>query len=161
MNFTTNDENKKDTGPEEFYSKNIFGETVNFRSSRNNDTETTLDSTTLEDFNLFALTDAIGNRKKRDAWVLYRKAIASGVTPDDIFWKLAWQIKTMHLALKTKTPDEAMMKAFPYNKAKSFLKNFTPKELSSLYKKLVVGHEQSRRGVVEMETFIEKILLSL
>jgi len=79
MNFPTNDENKKDTGPEEFYSKNIFGETVNFRSSSNNDTETTLDSTTLEDFTLFALTDAIGNRKKETHGSCIERRLQAGL----------------------------------------------------------------------------------
>lgn len=112
-------------------------------------------------FNVFALTDAIGARKKRDAWVLYHKALASGMVPEEVFFKLVWQVKTMLLAQKTKTAEEAEMKSFPYSKAKGFLRNFKPGELEKLSQDLVRGYHEIRRGNGEAETLVEKTLLSL
>jgi DNA polymerase III delta subunit len=112
-------------------------------------------------FNIFALTDAIGARKKRDAWVLYMKALAAGTAPDEIFYKLFWQFKTMMLASKTKTAEEADMKSFPYNKAKGFLKNFSTSELQNLSTDLILGYHRARRGEGEIETLVEKTLLKL
>jgi len=67
----------------------------------------------------------------------------------------------MLLAGCTKSAEEADMKPFPYSKAKSFLKNFKPNELEKLSEALVVGYHQARRGEEEIETFIEKTILSL
>lgn len=113
------------------------------------------------DFNIFALTDAIGARRKRDAWVLYQKALASGMVPEEVFYKLVWQVKTMLIASRTKTAEEADMKSFPYSKAKGFLKNFETSELVNLSESLVLGYHKARRGEGEIETLVEKTLLSL
>src|SRR3989338_6056678 len=137
--------------------KNLFGEQVA--------EEEILEEKPLEKssstFNIFALTDAIGGRNKREAWMLYRKALASGQVPEEIFYRIFWQVKTMLLACCTKSAEEADMKPFPYSKAKSFLKNFKPNELEKLSEALVVGYHQARRGEEEIETFIEKTILSL
>ncbi len=113
------------------------------------------------DFNIFSLTDAIGSRNKKDAWVLYQKALASGMVAEEIFWKVMWAIKTMLLAKRTKTAEEAEMKTFPYNKAKSNLKNFKEGELEKISENLVIGYHNARRGKGEIEGLIEKVLLSL
>jgi len=146
---------------EEFYAKNLFGETVNLDMSKKDEKEDLIGPKARENFNIFALTDAIGARKKRDAWVLYRKALASGMSPEEVFWKLFWQVKTMLLAQKTRTPAEADMKPFPYNKAKGFLRNFKSGELEKLSEEIVLGYHQVRRGKGEMETFVERMLLKL
>lgn len=112
-------------------------------------------------FNIFSLTDAIGARKKREAWMFYQKALASGMSAEEIFYKIFWQVKTMLLASRTKNAGEADMKDFPYNKAKSFLKNFSTHELQGLSANLVIGYHEIRRGKEEMETFIEKFVLGL
>lgn len=113
------------------------------------------------DFNIFSLTDAIGSRNKKEAWVLYQKALASGMVAEEIFWKVMWTIKTMLLAKRTKTAEEAEMKTFPYNKAKSNLKNFKEGELEKISENLVIGYHNARRGIGEIDTLIEKILLGL
>lgn len=112
-------------------------------------------------FNIFSLTDAIGARQKRDAWVLYHKALASGMVPEEVFYKLVWQVKTLLTAQKTKNVAETEMKPFPYNKAKGYLKNFKPGELEKLSAELVGGYHRVRRGEGEMETLVERFLLKL
>ncbi len=139
--------------------KNLFGELVDTNLIGEEDL---IGPKAKVDFNIFAFTDAIGARKKRDAWVLYQKAIAAGMDPEkEIFWRLVWQIKTMLLASKTKSASEADMKPFPYNKAKGFLKNFSTSELANLSESLVLGYHAARRGEGEIETLVEKTLLKL
>lgn len=146
---------------EEFYEKNLFGETVNIVLNKKDENEDLIGPKARGEFNIFSLTDAIGARKKRDAWVLFQKALASGMVAEEVFYKLAWQVKTMLIASRTESALEADMKTFPYNKAKSFLRNFKDGELNRLSQTLVKGYHQVRRGQGEMETFIEKFLLGL
>jgi DNA polymerase III delta subunit len=145
---------------EETYHKNIFGEVVDFTVKEEEEEKLPLDKKGNE-FNIFSLTDAIASRNKKDAWILYHKALSAGVVAEEIFWKVVWQMKTLLLALRTNSADEAGMKPYPYTKAKSALKNFKPNELETISTNLVKGYHEIRRGKGEMETFIEKLLLKL
>ena len=150
----------------EAYATNLFGEKMGAIGEERSDLKDDLQGLTLGirargSFNIFALTDAIGARKKRDAWVLYRKALAAGLSPEEVFYKLFWQMKTMLVALKTKSVAETDMKPFPYNKAKGFLKNFKPGELEKFSEDLVLGYHRARMGEGEIETLVEKTLLKL
>lgn len=112
-------------------------------------------------FNIFSLTDAIGTRDKKAAWTLYQKALFAGLVAEEIFWKVTWIVKSMLLASRTKDYTETDMKEFPYKKAKGFAKNFEDGELEQLSEDLVVGYHNARRGVGEIETLLEKIILNL
>ena len=151
---------------DEFYHKNIFGNVVDLNLIGEERSDLNTDSKGLAlgsrpEFNIFTFTDAVGSRQKKQAWILYRKALSVGISAEEIFYKLVWQIKSMLIVSKTKNVGETDMKTFPYNKAKSFLKNFKPDELEALSEGLVVGYSLIRRGEGEMEMFVEKILLSL
>lgn len=112
-------------------------------------------------FNIFSLTDAIGARDRRQAWVLYQKALISGMAAEEIFWKVVWIAKAMLLASQTNDYKETEMKEFPYKKAKGYAKNFKLGELENLSEQLVLGYHKARRGEVEVETLLEKLVLSL
>ena len=151
---------------DEFYHKDIFGTVVDVSLSDAEGLDINADSQdpalrSRSEFNIFALTDALGARKKKEAWILYQKALAAGMSAEEVFFKLFWQVKSMLIALKTRSVEETDMKAFPYAKAKGFLKNFKPGELENLSEGLVLGYYQARRGKGEIETLVEKILLSL
>jgi len=141
----------------ENYATNLFGEVVVVENME----EELIGPKARAEFNIFALTDAIGERKKRDAWVLYQKALASGMSAEEVFYKLFWQVKTMMVASKTKNAEEADMKSFPYSKAKSFLRNFKSGELEKMSHDLVSGYHSARRGIGEVETLVDKTLLRL
>lgn len=151
----------------EMYSTNLFGEAPAkeivspFAPSSGAPTVSESLSPYSSTFNIFALTDAIGARNKRDAWVLYHKALAAGVAPEEVFYKLVWQMKTMLIAKNTNSVGETDMKSFPYNKAKGFLKNFKPGEIEKMSENLVIGYHAARRGKGEIETLVEKTLLRL
>src|SRR3990167_5257880 len=110
---------------DEFYHKNIFGNVVDLnligeeRSDLNTDSKD-LALRSRPEFNIFTFTDAVGSRQKKQAWILYRKALSVGISAEEIFYKLVWQIKSMLIVSKTKNVGETDMKTFPYNKAKSF-----------------------------------------
>ncbi|MEK7461616.1 MAG: hypothetical protein AAB586_00900 [Patescibacteria group bacterium] len=147
---------------EEFYHKNIFGNIVDVDLNLVEDEERLVSFDKKDrEFNIFTFTDAVGSRQKKQSWVLYRKALSTGISAEEIFYKLVWQIKSLLIASKTKNAGEADMKTFPYNRARSFLKNFKINELEALSESLVVGYNSVRRGKEEMETFVEKILLNL
>lgn len=144
---------------EEFFQHDIFGNLI--KVVVEDDEVDGISPQARSDFNIFALTDAIGARKKRDAWVLYQKALAAGMVPEEVFYKLVWQVKTMLVAKRTKSAEEADMKAFPYNKARGFLRNFKEGELEKFSEDLVLGYHDARKGVGEIETLVEKMLLRL
>ena len=145
---------------EEFYHKDIFGNVVDIDFSVEEEEIEEIKSKH-SDFNIFSLTDAVGARNKKEAWVLYQKALTSGLVADEIFWKIVWIVKSMLIALRTKDYSETEMKEFPYKKAKGYAKNFSKEELENLSESLVVGYHNARRGIGEMETLVEKILLGL
>ncbi len=144
---------------EEFYGLNLFGERVEIDLAKE---EVYTEVVSREnDFNVFALTDAIGARDKRSAWTIYEKALASGLTADEIFWRVMWGVKTLLLSAKTSSAEEAGLNPFVYKKSKSFLKNWKVEELEKLSFSLVTGYHDARRGIGEMETMIEKTILKL
>lgn len=147
---------------DEFYHKDIFGTVVdvNLGQIEDEDEKPLVDKKGRE-FNVFALTDALGARDKKRAWILYQKALTVGLSAEEVFFKIVWQVKAMLIAAKTKNVAETDMKVFPYSKAKSYLKNFKPGELEKLSENLVIGYHQARRGEGEVETLVEKILLAL
>lgn len=148
---------------EEFYSKNLFGEEVNVGLLNETEEEParTAEGFQSGGFNIFPLTDAIGERDKRKAWVVYEQALNSGMVADEIFWRVMWGVKALLLTYKTSSAEESGLNPFVYKKSKSFLKNWKLEELENLSESLVVGYHNARRGVGEMETMIEKIILSL
>ena len=144
----------------EFYHKDIFGEVIDL-DLLEEEAESDMGKKAGPNFNIFTLTEALATRDKKNAWILYRKALASGMVPEEIFWKLVWQAKSLLLAKSTKTAEDAGMKPYPYSKAKSALRNWQDGELEDLSRKLVVGYHACRLGEEEMETFVEKVLLGL
>lgn len=146
---------------EEFYHKDIFGKVVDVSLGAAEEDERPLLDKKGREFNIFALTDALGARQKKEAWILYQKALSAGLSAEEIFFKLVWQVKAMLLSSRTKNVGETDLKPFPYSKAKSFLKNFKSGELEKLSENLVVSYTLARRGEGEVETLVEKILLSL
>jgi DNA polymerase III delta subunit len=114
-----------------------------------------------ENFNVFTFGDAVGERNKRNAWILYQKGIFSGLVPEQLFWIVVSQVRNMLTVTKTKNASETGLHPFVYGKARGFLKNYKEKELIVLSEKLVIGYHLARRGEGEVETLLEKTLLSL
>lgn len=109
--------------------------------------------------NHFALTDAFARKDKKQSWILYRKLIDEKVVPEEIHGLLVWQIKALLLASQCNSAGQAGLNPFVYKKAQSFLSHWSEEELLETYKKFVELYHDSHRGIMEMETAIEKFLL--
>lgn len=141
----------------EEYGNNLFGEEI-LSSSEDLEEKTPLAK---DEFNIFALTDALGERDKRKAWIIYEKALSSGMVADEIFWRVMWGVKALLLSLKCESAEEAGLNPFVYKKNKGFLRHWKAHELEKLSEDLVIGYHEARRGNGEIETMIEKVLLRI
>ena len=112
-----------------------------------------------QSFNTFALTDALGERNKKQLWVLYNQALMSGSVPEELHGILFWQVKSMLLAECSGSAQASGLKPFVFNKAKRFAKNYTLPELQQLSHDLVTLYHDARRGKGEFETKLEVFLL--
>jgi len=98
------------------------------------------------EFDRFALSDALGRRSKKDAWVLFQKSLDAGGVAEEIHGMLFWQVKSMILATSSKTAGEAGLNPFVFRKSLTFAKNFTEEELKDLSSRLVSIYHEARRG---------------
>lgn len=112
-------------------------------------------------FNIFNLTNALGNRDKKKLWTLYREAISNNVLPEEAHSVLLWQLKTMLSVMKSNSPKELELKPFVLANATKFNKNYEEGELATLLSSLIFLYHNARRGVVDFEIELERILLSV
>lgn len=111
-----------------------------------------------EPFNLFLLTEALGEKNKKKLWILFREAVEKGSPIEEIHGLLNWQVKNM-IMVKTEdgNPD---MHPFAYRKTSQFAKNFEMQDLQKLSGDLVrIFHE--RETGIPLEMKIEGFILDL
>lgn len=111
--------------------------------------------------NVFALSDAVGRRDKKQAWLLYRKLIEEGLSPEEIHGTIFWQIKSLAIAEVSNNYNEAKMKPFVFSKAKGFLKKFKEGEIKNWLSKLVLIYHKSHRGEYALENALEIFILGV
>ena len=114
-----------------------------------------------DEFNIFSLADAIGERNSFKAWSIYRQAIDAGLEVESIVGTLFWQVKSMTLASSSKSAGESGLSPFVYSKAKKGSGNYSPEELSSFMNDLISIYHDSHRGLVDGELEIERRMLCL
>src|SRR5690606_30892279 len=81
--------------------------------------ESSSESKTKSDFNIFALADALRVKDSKKLWLLLQEARASGQEAEAIFGTLWWQVKAIVLAGTSASANEAGLKPFVYSRAKS------------------------------------------
>ena len=115
-----------------------------------------------EAFNMFALTDAFGDRNRSLTWALYRKAIEVGADPRELHGKLFWVVKSMLAARTAKSAGESGLNPFVFQKAKASSLRFAEGELERIAVELTtIFHEALVSGIdieTAMESFILKVL---
>ena len=94
-----------------------------------------------EEYSAFALADAFGKRNKKDAWILYRKAIDRGEAAEALHGMLFWKVKTMILSGGSVS--------------------WKKEELYQVLDELVTLYHESRRGNGELETRLEAFLVGM
>ena len=112
-------------------------------------------------FNAFSLAEAVAAKDKRTLWVLLQEARLNGLREEEIIGMLWWQLKALRLASLTKSAAEAGMKEFPYNKAKSALRNFAPGEVEKLSQSLLELYHDAHAGVSDLDMALERWVLKL
>jgi len=114
-----------------------------------------------EKIDFFEFADALGRRDKRGLWVLYQDALAEQVPAEEVHGIFFWQVKSMLLAKKCKTAEEANMKSFPFQKARKYSRNYKAGELEKLSSRLVEMYHEAHRGNIDFFVALEKFILEL
>lgn len=107
-------------------------------------------------FNVFTLTDYVGNRDKKKAWYEYQRALAAGIDPREITGVLFWVFKNMVLVHE----DNSGLSPFVYKKTLSFIKKWKESELTDSLEDLVTLYHQGQYGRGEFPLLIEQFLLT-
>ncbi len=109
-----------------------------------------------ERFKIFDLADALGQRNKKELWVLYQKALKAGLNPEEVAGTLFWQLKAILI-------EEGGGKLNPFvaGKARRYGGNFKKDEVSSFAYSLLTSYHEAHRGGVPLELALEKFILSL
>lgn len=114
-----------------------------------------------KEFNIFALADAIGLKDGFKAWSLYREALENGLELENILGTIFWQLKSMIVASRSKSANEAGLNPFVFSKAKKACVNYKEGELKCLLKNSLELYHDGHRGIVNLELGIEKMLLKI
>jgi DNA polymerase III delta subunit len=113
-----------------------------------------------ERFNPFSMADALAKKDKKTLWLLLVRAREAGLAPEEIIGTLFWQLKSMRLAKLVGSAEDADMKDFPFNKAKSAARNFTAEELAQLSSSLVALYHEGHLGT-DIDLALEKFVLEV
>lgn len=116
---------------------------------------------TIPQFNIFALSDALGKKDKKSLWVLYQKALLLDTPAEEISGTLFWQVKSMLVARESKTALESGLNPFVFQKSKVYEKNYPGDALLQLSEKLVSIYHDAHRGKGDFAVALEKFILSL
>lgn len=112
-------------------------------------------------FEIFAISDALGERDKKKLWTLLVSALAKNSSPEEINGILFWQVKNILLAKHSADAKEAGLSPFVFAKAKKYSKNFSEEEIVGLSNKLVSLFHESHRGTVDFEVGLERFVLEI
>ncbi|MFA5934752.1 MAG: hypothetical protein WC827_02620 [Candidatus Paceibacterota bacterium] len=114
-----------------------------------------------EKIDFFEFSDALGKRDKRELWVLYQDALAEQVPAEEVHGIFFWQVKSMLITKRCKTPEEAGMKPYPFQKAREYSRNYREGELEDISFKLVSMYHEAHRGNTDFHISLESFILSL
>lgn len=113
-----------------------------------------------KDFNIFALTDAIGSRDALKAWSIYRQAVDSGIEAENVAGTLFWQVKSMMLASDAGNAGEAGLNPFVFGKSKRYAANYSREELARLSREIITLYHDGHRGMVDLELAFERLVIN-
>jgi len=117
--------------------------------------------------NIFYITDALSQKNRGQTWLLFQRALMAGLDAEEIFWKIVWQIKNLLIIKKLipapekKIVETTRLHPFVVKKTLSAAKHFTEEELAKYSSELINLYHNSRRGLTDFETGIEKFLIKL
>jgi hypothetical protein len=110
----------------------------------------------------FALADALGERDRRGLWVRYaRLRFLEGRAAEELHGILFWEVRAMLSARESASPAEAGLAPFPFSKAKRYATRYSADELRSLAERLVALYHDARRGIHDLDTALEGLILEV
>ena len=109
---------------------------------------------------VFSLSDALLARDKKQLWIHLVQALRRGSEAEELHGILFWGAKTLALASRAKTPEEAGLHAFVYKKAKGSLSKFTTEEVQKLVGVLTELPHTARRSGIPLEYALEEFVLT-
>ncbi|MBI3634475.1 MAG: hypothetical protein HY228_02545 [Candidatus Yonathbacteria bacterium] len=124
-------------------------------------------------FNIFSLGDALGERNKKELWVLYQRAIGAGFSSEEISGTLFWAIKNIALmkqaksrvSIDTERHDSAEsdcgLNPFVARKTRVFASHYTMEEIVSLSRNIVTLYHEAHRGGEPIDIALERFILSI
>lgn len=113
------------------------------------------------EYNVFTLADALTARDKRGLWAGYRGAIRAGLAPESICGTLHWAVRAMLAASRERTPEEAGLKPYPFEKARRGAARFSRGELYALSRSLISLYHDAHRGHHELDLALERWVIGL
>ncbi|TAL48801.1 hypothetical protein EPN83_03360 [Patescibacteria group bacterium] len=116
---------------------------------------------TVKEFNVFTLTDALGARDRKRLWILFQRGLREGIEPEEMHRLFFWQVKAMIAARGSKGASEAGLNPFVYRKSLGFARNFTKDELNKLSSDLVRLYHDTRRGILDFDIALERFVLGI
>lgn len=116
----------------------------------------------------FGLADLFARKRRREAHIFFHKNLAGGVSAEEMFWKLWWQVKTLLAVLGYKEAglspwqigQKTGLKRFTIDKCFQALSLFGRAELENLWDALFETWSSSRLGRTELELKLEELLLT-
>ena len=123
--------------------------------------EYTLNKTNERPFNIFSLGDALGERNKKELWVLYQKAVASELSSEEISGTLFWSIKNMALMKQAGAQGDCGLNPFVAKKTRTFASHYTKEEIILLSRKIRTLYHEAHRGGEPMDIALERFILNL
>ncbi|MBI1999181.1 MAG: hypothetical protein HYS74_00815 [Parcubacteria group bacterium] len=115
---------------------------------------------------VFSLTDAVGRRDRRAAWVTLQTLWRDGKEPEAVHGALFWQVKTLCSVKQAQTRGARAVSAlrlppFVLRKALSCMKKYTEDELKKLSSDLVRAYHEVRQGGDTLPVALEKFVLRI
>lgn len=111
-------------------------------------------------FNLFSLADAVGNKDKKNGWVILQSAFKRGTSPEEIHGVLWWQIKSMYSTM-VGNPSQTGMKDFTYNKSKRFAEKYRKEDVEKIMNDLIEMSHEAHLGTQNFKLSLEKFILNI
>lgn len=112
-------------------------------------------------FNVFALSDALGEKNSKKLWLLYQEALFNNIEAEQIHGNLFWQVKNLILAKRGKLNGALKISPFVAQKARGYANKWEEKELENLAENLVKIYHKARLGQGDMEISLEKTILQI
>ncbi|HEY9583081.1 MAG TPA: hypothetical protein VJK09_02090 [Candidatus Paceibacterota bacterium] len=113
------------------------------------------------DSRIYKFSDALLVRDRRSLWIAYYRAISQGFDPEELFWKLFWQMKNILLVSSAKSAKEVSMHPFVFDKSRTALNKFTKGELVKFSGNLLDIWSETHSGKKELPISLEQFILSI